>query len=306
MQVPEIKRCRKIQGISALLLPFNDDLSVDWKGFKSILERTLDSGLVPAVNMDTGSTQFISDADRAEVLRITSSYCDDFVAGCFVADQQGSVLDEQQYQIEIEKVCLSGGLPILFPSWGLNSLQEEELVPALDRVTAHCDRFLGFELGAQFVPYGRIYSLATYSELLSLPRCVGAKHSSLSREMEWQRLQLRDQARSDFCVYTGNDLAIDMVMWGSDYLLGLSTFAPDKFAQRDRMWESGDSGFYSLNDKLQYLGAFAFRAPVPGYKHNAAQLLKLQGVISSDTCPPGTPERSATDCDVLKTWWESL
>ena len=33
--------------------------------------------------------------------------------------------------------------------------------------------------------------------------------------------------RPDFLVLTGNDLAIDMVMYGSDYLLGLSTFAPD-------------------------------------------------------------------------------
>ena len=31
-------------------------------------------------------------------------------------------------------------------------------------------------------------------------------------------------------VLTGNDLAIDMVMYGSDYLLGLSTFAPEAFA----------------------------------------------------------------------------
>lgn len=306
MDVPEIRQCRKIRGISALLLPFNPDHSVDWTGFEAILKRTLEAGLVPAVNMDTGSTQFIDRADRAEVLRVTASHCDEFVAGCFVSDKQGAVFDERQYQTEIEKVCASGGLPILFPSWGLNSLPEEELVPALDSVTVDCDAFLGFELGAQFVPYGRIYTLDTYCDLLSLSRCVGAKHSSLSRELEWQRLQLRDQKRPDFNVYTGNDLAIDMVVWGSDYLLGLSTFAPEKFAERDRLWESGDTGFYLLNDKLQYLGAFAFRAPVPGYKHNAAQLLKLQGVIGSDVCPPGTPERPSTDSDVLRTWLEDL
>ncbi len=36
--------------------------------------------------------------------------------------------------------------------------------------------------------------------------------------------------RPDFKVLTGNDLAIDMVIYGSDYLLGLSTFAPDAFS----------------------------------------------------------------------------
>ncbi len=261
---------------------------------------------MPAVNMDTRSTQYIDDAARAEVLTRTAAHCDDFVAGCFVSDQQGAALDAHKYQAEIDNVCGSGGLPILFPSWGLNTLPEAELIPALDKMTSNCDAFLGFELGPQFVPYGRIYELDTYRDLVSLTRCVGAKHSSLSRELEWRRLQLRDRTRPEFSVYTGNDLAIDMIMWGSDYLLGLSTFAPQLFAERDRMWESGDTGFYQLNDMLQYLGAFAFRAPVPSYKHNAAQLLHLQGVIGSDTCPPGTSPRPSTDRDVLKTWLEEL
>lgn len=306
MEIPKVVPRRKIAGISALLLPFNPDLTIDWTGFESVLNRTLQAGLVPAVNMDTGSTQFIGDDDREAVLMITASACDEFVAGCFVADEKGAGFNRQRYRSEIDSVCAAGGLPILFPSWGLNSLPEPDLVPALESVTADCDAFLGFELGAQFVPYGRIYALSTFRDLMSLPKCLGAKHSSLSRVLEWERLQLRDMHRPDFRVYTGNDLAIDMVMWGSDYLLGLSTFAPDQFAERDRLWEAGDAGFFALNDRLQYLGAFAFRTPVPGYKHNAAQMLNLQGVIKSDTCPPGTDKRPASDREVLKTWLEDL
>ncbi len=103
------------------------------------------------------------------------------------------------------------------------------------------------------------------------------RHSSLEREPEWQRLRLRDEQLSpDFRVFTGNDLAIDMVMYGSDYLLGLSTFAPDIFALRDRFWETGDPAFYEINDVLQYLGFLAFRPPAPAYKHSAAMFLKLR------------------------------
>ena len=105
-----------------------------------------------------------------------------------------------------------------------------------------------------FAPFGKIYSLEVYRGLLGVPQCVGAKHSSLKREPEWRRLVLRDRLRPDFHVYTGNDLAIDMVMYGSDYLLGLSTFAPDLFARRDALWAAGDPAFYELNDVLQYLG----------------------------------------------------
>ncbi len=29
-----------------------------------------------------------------------------------------------------------------------------------------------------------------------------------------------------------------MIEYGSDYLLGLASFAPEKFAERDRLWEA--------------------------------------------------------------------
>ncbi|MCA9910354.1 MAG: dihydrodipicolinate synthase family protein, partial [Anaerolineae bacterium] len=107
-------------------------------------------------------------------------------------------------------------------------------------------------------------------------------------------------------VFTGNDLAIDMVMYGSDYLLGISTFAPDLFARRDRMWLDGDSRFYELNDVLQYLGCFAFRPPVPAYKHSAAQFLKLRGWIASDAPHPNATRRPDSDVLVLKDIAERL
>jgi len=99
---------------------------------------------------------------------------------------------------------------------------------------------------------------------------------------------------------TGNDLAIDMVTYGSDYLLGLSTFAPEEFAKRDVMWEAGDAGFYELNDILQYLGFFAFRAPVPAYKHTAAQFLKLRGWIQTSLTHPQSPHRPDSDVAILE------
>jgi dihydrodipicolinate synthase/N-acetylneuraminate lyase len=151
-----------------------------------------------------------------------------------------------------------------------------------------------------FAPFGRIYDLDTYAGLLAIPECVGAKHSSLSRVLEWQRLRMRDERRSDFMVLTGNDLGIDMVTYGSDYLLGLSTFAPDLFAKRDAMWLAGDPGFYELNDVLQYLGFFAFRPPVPAYKHSAAQFLKLRGWIGSDEPHPQGMRRPGSDVEVLR------
>ena len=173
-------------------------------------------------------------------------------------------------------------------------------VAAHSRLAQGCDRFIAFELGPMFVPYGRIYPLDAYRGLLDIDACIGAKHSSLERSPEWDRLALRDEVRPDFHVFTGNDLAIDMVRYGSDYLLGLSTFGPDVFAERDRRWAAGDgAGFGELNDLLQELGDLAFREPVPGYRHNAAQFLKLRGWIGSDQVPQGAVRRPDTDLEAL-------
>src|SRR5262249_9142289 len=159
---------------------------------------------------------------------------------------------------------------------------------------------VAFELGTMFAPFGKIYSLEVYRSLLGVRKCLGAKHSSLRREPEWQRLLLRDRVRPDFRIYTGNDLAIDMVMYGSDYLLGLSTFAANLCAGRDKLWETGAPAFYELNDALQYLGCVSFREPVPAYKHAAAMFLKLRNWINCDATHPKSATRPDSDRELLR------
>ena len=89
-------------------------------------------------------------------------------------------------------------------------------------------------------------------------------------------------------------------MYGSDYLLGLSTFAPAEFAARDRCWADGDvDGFHRRNDVLQWLGTTAFRPPVPAYRHDAALFFQLRGWAESDATPEGAPRRAAWERDLL-------
>jgi len=299
---------RVISGISAILLPFQDDGAIDWSGFTAHVVRTAEAGLVPAVNMDTGFGNLLEPAEKLAVLEATRSVLGGkvFVAGAFVADQPGMPFDRDGYARAIEAILQHGGIPVIVQSYGLTQQPGPEIVASYESLGRICDRFIAFELGPMFAPFGAIYDLETYRGLLGVSACVGAKHSSLRRELEWQRLQLRDQIRPEFKVYTGNDLAIDMVMYGSDYLLGLSTFAPDLFARRDSYWASGDPRFYELNDLLQYLGFFAFRNPVPAYKHSAAMFLKLRGWIGCDRTHPRSPIRPDTDREVLAELLEKL
>lgn len=306
--IPMILHRRKILGMSAILLPFTTTGEVDWQGFRGHVQRTLDAGLIPAVNMDTGYVNLLDDEMRRLVLSETQqlSAGSQFVAGAFVGDQPGAAFDAEAYLAQIDTIQRHGGTPVFFQSFGLTQQPAAAIVESYQRLALATDRFVAFELGQMFAPFGQIYSLEVYRELMMIPQCLGAKHSSLNRQLEWQRLILRNQVRPEFHVFTGNDLAIDMVIYGSDYLLGLSTMAPDLFAARDKLWQEGDPAFYQLNDWLQYLGFFAFRQPVPAYKHTAAQFLHLRGWIASDNQHPSSPSRPASDRDILATMLDQL
>jgi dihydrodipicolinate synthase/N-acetylneuraminate lyase len=295
-------------GASAILLPFSVDGAIDWPVFARHVVRTGDAGLIPAVNMDTGYVNLLDDVTRIQVLDQTRVALTGrpFMAGAFVCDQPGSTFDRDAYLRQIELIVVRGGTPVIFQSFGLVNQADDRIVNSYEELGRSCDRFIGFELGSMFAPFGKIYSLDAYRGLLGVRQCIGAKHSSLRRDLEWQRLALRDLVRPDFDVFTGNDLAIDMVTYGSDYLLGLSTFAPDLFAQRDALWQAGDPAFYELNDALQYLGWLAFRPPVPAYKHSAAMFLSMRGWIGSDLVHPECPKRPDSDRALLRQVGESL
>lgn len=314
MAVPDIVFNRKILGASAVLLPMDDHGHIHWNDFHSQLARTIEAGLTPAVNMDTGYVHLLSESQQDQILQLAAQATRDnetgFIAGSFVGDQPGAAFDLDAYRRRIDAIENFGGTPIIFPSFGLNAVEDRtddhRIVGRYQQIANACSQFYAFELGTMFAPFGRIFSLETFTGLLQIPQCIGLKHSSLRRDWEWQRLAIRDQHRPDFRILTGNDLAIDMIKYGSDYLLGLSTMAPDLFARRDAMWFSGDSDFYALNDCLQYLGCFAFRHPVPAYRHSAAQFLKLRAWISTANVFPGSPLRPTADVAVLQEIWQDL
>ncbi len=291
---------RAIEGISAVLLPFDKRGQIDWDSFQPNIKRTLAAGIAPALNMDTGYTNLLSLAERAQVLAAAREAAAGapFVAGAFIEGQHGAAFD--LYARAVDDIVAHGGTPILFQSSALKALSDGEKVALYARIGERTEQFLAFELGEMFLPFGEIYSLEVMRDLMQIPQLSGAKHSSLDRELEWQRLELRDQVRPEFKVYTGNDLAIDMVAYGSDYLLGLSAFCPEAFALRDRLWREDDARFWGLNDLIQYLGFFAFRPPVPAYKHTAAQFLKLRGRIAHNTGHPQAAQRPASDIEILR------
>jgi dihydrodipicolinate synthase/N-acetylneuraminate lyase len=295
------KMGRKVEGIAAALLPFEADGRVAVEAFQNHLRATHRAGLTNAVNMDTGYVNYLSENEKMEVLRWTPEALGNgvsFVAGAYIEGLEGEVVS--LYRKQMDAIVAHGGIPILFQTSRLHGKSSAEKAAVYAAACKGYSHVLAFELGKMFAPNGEIFDEETVRRLMEIPEIKGMKHSSLDRLVELKRLALRDACRPDFRIYTGNDLGINMIEYGSDYLLGLATFAPEKFAERDRLWEAADPAYYALSDALQYLGNVAFREPVPAYKHSAAVFLCITKKIPSDLPHPKNTRRPAWEREMLR------
>jgi len=292
---------RKPQGIAAALLPFETNGRIAVEAFQNHLRAAQRAGLMNAVNMDTGYANYLSEPEKLDVLRWTREALgkdEPFVGGAYIEGQPGEIV--ALYRKQMDAIVEHGGIPILFQTSRLHGKSSSEKAATYKTVCGGYAHVLAFELGPMFAPNGEIFDEETFRRLMDIPEIKGIKHSSLNRTIEMERLALRDTHRPDFRIYTGNDLGINMIEYGSDYLLGLATFAAEKFAERDRLWTAGDPGYYAVSDALQYLGNVAFRKPVPAYKHSAAVFLHLAGRIPSDLTHPRNPKRPAWEGELLR------
>jgi 4-hydroxy-tetrahydrodipicolinate synthase len=287
---------RRPHGIAAVLLPFEASGGIDWAGFEAHVARTHDAGLDCAVNMDTGFGDLLDAATRRRVLESARGVLGAGVRLYAGAYPEPGEVSGQAWNAAIADVEACEATPVLVQSASLHGRSPAEAAAVYAEAAASTSAgALAFELSPRFAPHGEIWDDETFARILDIPKLLGAKHSSLDRAVELRRLEARDRERPAFRVYTGNDLAIDMVAYGSDYLLGLATFAPARFAERDAFLARGDERFLSANDALQHLGNVGFRAPIPAYKHAAAQFLHLCRALEGDAIHPRAPRRPASE-----------
>lgn len=291
---------RKATGYAACLLPFEPDGSISTVSFQAAVSRTTDAGLGCAVNMDTGYANYLEPTERSLILKLTNESIAgrrDFVAGAFVEGLEGDLAS--LYRTQMDEIVSYGGTPILFQTTRFHNWSPSEIVDLYATVCEGYDSVIGFELGSMFAPNGMIFNEETIKGLMGISALKGIKHSSLDRGLELRRLEIRDEIRPDFKIFTGNDLAIDMTEYGSDYLLGLAAFCPELFALRDQYWKDDDERYAELTDAIQYLGNVAFRAPVPAYKHSCAVFQSLIGRCPAPLTHPKSAKRPEWERGIL-------
>lgn len=106
-----------------------------------------------------------------------------FAAWAFVSSRADASFDPAAYPRQIDLIQTFDGIPVIFQSHGLTSLPSDQLLQAYAGFGRVAPRFIAFELGTMFAPFGKIYDLAVYESLLGIKERIGAKHSSLSRQL---------------------------------------------------------------------------------------------------------------------------
>lgn len=284
--------------IAALSVPVNEAGEIDFDVFARDLERTAGYGIEPAVLMDTYQINHCTLDDQIRGLEIAREVMDGrtYTAGVYVEDEIsgdgiGDVIRAYRDKIEqLEKRY--GASPIVFQTERLKDADAATVVRVYEGLAeASRGGLKAFELSPVFAPNGWMFPEDALVEILAGDKWAGAKHSSLDPSMEW--VLYRKVHRIGKKLYTGNDYDFaSMIFNGSDALLGIATFMPDKFRELADALRDGDHARYlDLGSRMEFLGRVAFQPPVPAYKHSAAMVKKMRGWYPTDYVLPDNPLR---------------
>src|SRR5689334_3523167 len=154
----QIKPRRKVTGMAAALLPFEEDGSIAVEAFQRHLLRTHSAGLVNAVNMDTGYVNYLSEQEQQQVLGWTREALPrntKFVAGAYIEGLDGDVVS--LYRRKIDHIIEYAGTPIIFQTARLHDQTAREKLRCYAEICRGYEEVLGFELSPVFAPNGEIF-----------------------------------------------------------------------------------------------------------------------------------------------------
>ena len=107
-----VKPGRKIAGIAAALLPFDEKGEIAEEAYIRHLRATQEAGLTNAVNMDTGYVNYLTDEEKLWVLGLAREALGPearFIAGAYIEGREGDPV--RLYRNEIQRILDEYGVP---------------------------------------------------------------------------------------------------------------------------------------------------------------------------------------------------
>jgi hypothetical protein len=248
---------RRPHGIAAVLLPYTPAGAVDRAAFERHVTRTRDAGLDVAVNMDTGFGDLLTPAERDAVLDATRAALGPgprFYAGAFAL---GAADPRAAYRYAI--AASSDAVPCrqIVQCHAMRAMEPAEKAALYaDVARATAQGALAFELSPR-CPHGEIWDDESFERLLDVPQLI-TPISVADRALELRRLATRTRAWPSWRVYTSTTRHRPRRI-RQHHLLGLATFAPERFAERDAAPPPGRR-LPRAQRRAQHLGNVGFRA----------------------------------------------
>ena len=291
---------RTIDGAAALPVWLGAAGRLDLSGLAARLQETFAAGLTPAVNLFGGSADRLGHEQRVDVLTTAAGVARGrrFIAGTMPTEDAMPLA--VRYGRAVDAVVRQGGIPLLLPIRELAALDGDALAHLWRQATAGHRGVLVIEMAPVFGAPAPLYTPDVVTRILDIASLGGLVHASLDRGTEWARVEARDVARPDFRIYSGHERALDMVAYGSDYLLATAGCAPEAFAARDRAWRQGAPIGFELNDALQALATVLHRDPIDGARHGALQWLHVRGLVEHASPVPGITLRPDSDVELYR------
>lgn len=291
---------RTIDGAAALPVWLDASGRLDLSGLAARMQDAFAAGLTPAVNLFGGSGDRLGHEQRVDVLTTAAGVARGrrFIAGTMPTEDAAPLAT--RYGRAVDAVVRQGGSPLLLPIRELTTLDGDALAHLWRQATAGHRGVLVIEMAPAFGAPAPLYTPDVVTRLLDIASLGGLVHASLDRGTEWARVEARDAARPDFRIYSGHERALDMVAYGSDYLLATAGCAPEAFAARDRAWREGAAVGFDLNDALQALATLLHRHPIDGARHGALQWLQARGLVDQASPVPGITLRPDSDLDLYR------
>ncbi|OGX86863.1 4-hydroxy-tetrahydrodipicolinate synthase [Hymenobacter glacialis] len=218
----------------ALVTPFSSDFSVDYAGWRRLLDHCLDGGVeYLVVNGTTGESPTTTAAEKAELLRVAKEHVAGRVPLVYGIGSNDTVAAEELFR----STDLSGISAVLSASPAYNKPTQAGLV-------AHYQRLAD----ASPVPVilynvpGRTASNVTADTTLRLaqhPNIIGIKEASGNMD---QCLAIAARKPADFLLLSGEDvLTPALVACGAEGIISVMANAyPKRFAEMTRAALTGD------------------------------------------------------------------
>ncbi|HSV80274.1 MAG TPA: dihydrodipicolinate synthase family protein [Ramlibacter sp.] len=287
----------------ATILPFRHDSSIDWPGFRRLLEYCTTPPDVTSVfvNGHAGESSALTREERGEVIRFVRKHlapAQCLVAG-LVADSTAGCI-EQALQARDAGADVLTVFPLEFP--GLAD------APRLQAQVAHV-RAIGEATGLPLAIFQypstspATYSTAALVELAKLPWVVGIKEGSDSMTLYEDNLRATKAANPDLLMMPSNfDWFLPQLAVGADGLLsGLASLAPGALSQLWRASEAKDlDAMRRASDALYPLVRAVYAAPRDYmYARMKIPLCEL-GVIETEVSRTRGTVASPTEREALR------